>query len=198
MSITIPEFVTTIGECAFFGCSRLESITIPNSVTAIGEKAFFRCSKLASLAVAPNNKRYDSRDNCNAIIETATNKLITGCRNTIIPNSVTKINIAAFFGCPRLTSITIPNSVLSIGIDAFTNCPGLDTLICLATNPPTCSRLHSRIERRPKPPILSLRQRFGKQCKLFVPKESIGKYKAAEGWKDFTHISAIEDMDEED
>ena len=127
-SITIPNSVTSIGEWAFCGCSSLTSITIPNSVTSIGRGAFSNCSGLTSIVVDVENTTYDSRENCNAIIETATNTLITGCQNTIIPNSVTSIGDVAFYYCSSLTSITIPNSVTSIGDYAFNNCDGLTSI----------------------------------------------------------------------
>ena len=127
-SITIPNSVTSIGYQAFANCSKLTSITIPNSVTSIGFGAFTNCSKLTSLIVESGNTKYDSRDNCNAIIETASNKLIAGCKNTIIPNSVTSIGERAFAGCSGLTSITIPNSVTSIGEYAFSGCSGLTSV----------------------------------------------------------------------
>ena len=71
---------------------------------------------------------YDSRDNCNAIIETTTNTLLAGCQKTIIPNDVTSIGDGAFVYCSGLTSITIPNSVTSIGYEAFYNCTGLTSI----------------------------------------------------------------------
>ena len=126
-SVTIPNSVTSIGESAFFGTG-LTSVTIPNSVTSIGTYAFNNCSGLTSIVVDKGNVTYDSRDNCNAIIETATNTLITGCNSTIIPNSVTSIGESAFYGCSGLTSVTIPNSVTSIGEDAFCNCIGLTSV----------------------------------------------------------------------
>ena len=127
-SVTIPNSVTSIGDFAFDSCSGLTSITIGNSVKSIGDFAFDSCSGLTSITVEEGNSIYDSRDNCNAIIETGTNQLVFGCQNTIIPNSVTSIGDCAFVGCSGLTSITIPNSVTSIGVQAFYHCFGLTSI----------------------------------------------------------------------
>ena len=127
-SITIPNSVTSIGSSAFSGCGSLTSITIPNSVTSIGDAAFSYCRGLTSITVESENSIFDSRDNCNAIIETSSNTLIAGCKTTTIPNSVTSIGNYAFSGCSGLTSITIPNSVTSIGSSAFQGCSGLTSI----------------------------------------------------------------------
>ncbi len=127
-SITIPESVTSIGENAFSNCYGLTSITIPESVTNIGASAFRRCYGLTSIVVENGNSVYDSRNDCNALIETTSNTLIQGCMNTIIPESVTSIGEGAFSGCEGLTSITIPESVTSIGENAFLNCFGLTSI----------------------------------------------------------------------
>ena len=124
-SVSIPNSVTSIGDYAFYECSGLTSVSIPNSVTSIGNFIFNGCTSLESIVVESGNSKYDSRDNCNAIIETATNTLLAGCKNTTIPNSVTSIGDSAFSGCSGLTSVTIPNSVTSIGDWAFSGCSGL-------------------------------------------------------------------------
>lgn len=126
-SINIPDGVTSIGDYAF-GASSLTSINIPESVTSIGIGAFNRCGSLTSITVASGNTVYNSRNNCNAIIETSSNILIAGCKNTIIPDGVTSIGDAAFLGCGGLTAINIPDGVTSIGESAFYACHGLTSI----------------------------------------------------------------------
>ena len=125
VSVTIGDSVTSIGNFAFRYCTSLVGVTIPDSVTSIGAGAFEVCAGLESLTVDANNTVYDSRNNCNAIIETASNTLIAGCKNTVIPNDVTTVGEDAFFGCTSLTSVTIPDSVTSIGDFAFCGCTSL-------------------------------------------------------------------------
>lgn len=119
-TVTIGKSVASIGPSAFSGCRELLSVTIPSAVKVIETKAFFNCGKLTSFSVDKENKTYDSRGNCNAIIETATNTLIYGCKNTVIPNTVTKIGEEAFAYSVALTSIEIPNSVTDIKSGAVT------------------------------------------------------------------------------
>lgn len=124
----IPQSVVNIGFKAFAFRNTLKSIIIPRNITCIQESAFESCSSISSIVVEDDNNYYDSRNNCNAIIETATNKLILGCQNTIIPNTVKTIGYQAFYNCSFLTSIIIPDGVVSIEKEAFCNCHSLEAI----------------------------------------------------------------------
>jgi hypothetical protein len=156
-SIVIPEGVTQIGDYAF--CySGLESIILPFSLTSIGQQAFEHCpltsvyvpasvnsinnnpfvsESIETIEVDPMNATYDSRNACNAIIRKSDNKLISGCKNTVIPNGVLSIGYGAFEYATGLTSITLPGSVTTIGQHAFDHCTGLTTIIVESYTPPT-------------------------------------------------------------
>ncbi len=121
-TLVLGNGVTSIGAWAFNSCDGLTGVlNIPSYVATIGEDAFVYC-KFDGIVVDPENPNFDSRNDCNAIIETSTNELTTGCKNTVIPNSVTVIGNNAFKGITGMTSIEIPNSVVSIGDNAFAFC----------------------------------------------------------------------------
>lgn len=125
--IIIPNSVVSIHGYAFSNCTGLTSITIPNNVSSIESSAFAYCSNLTSMNVESGNLTYDSRNNCNAIIETASNSLVIGCNNSVIPNTITSIGDFAFYGS-GVTSIEIPNSVTSIRGGVFYGCKDLTTI----------------------------------------------------------------------
>ena len=178
----IPNTITGIGYRAFSDCRDMTSINIPSSVQSIGQEAFSNCTSLSSIEVEAGNTVYDSRDNCNAIIRTADNTLIQGCKNSTIPNGVVSIASGAFSECTGLTSIDIPNSVTSIGDGAFWYCTGLKSIICKAATPPTLGEF-----------VFLL---VNKSIPLYVPAGSIAAYQAADQWKSFTNIVPIPDWDD--
>ena len=126
-SLTIPNSVTRIGAYAFLCCKGITSVSVSKNVTTIGECAFSGCSGLTSMVVESGNAKYDSRNNCNAIIETATNTLLFGCKSSIIAD-VTSIADYAFYEIEGMTAVSIPSSVVTIGKNNFSFCPDLESL----------------------------------------------------------------------
>ena len=136
----IPEGVVTIEKFAFYYCESLKSIYIPKTVKRIKKDAFFcSCFTVESIIVDKDNPYYDSRNNCNAIIETKTNNLLIGCKNTIIPEDVLSIGSNSFC-CVPLTKIYIPKNVLFIGERVFLACFYLNEISVDKDNPNYDSR----------------------------------------------------------
>ena len=128
-SVTFGSGIAAIGEYAFDGCTGLTSMEIPETVTTIGAGILANCSNIESITVASGNKNYDSRNNCNAVIEKANYKLMQGCKNTVIPNNVSRIWIGAFRGHTGLTAIEIPSTFMEvIEESAFQDCSGLTSI----------------------------------------------------------------------
>ena len=166
-SITIPESVTSIGEAAFESCTGLTGITIPESLASIRNSTFRSCTSLISVTI-PNN--------VTSIGSTAFEDC-TGLTSVTIGNSVTSIGDYAFYNCTGLTSITIPDSVTWIGRGAFANCTGLTEIFCKNSIPPTLSHWEDCFSNVNKT-----------TCKLYVPKGSKSAYQSAPIWQDFRNI----------
>ncbi len=178
----IPSTVTTIYEDAFDECRGLKSLTIPASVTSIPMGAFENCVALESIVVDEANPVYDSRNDCNAIVVTATNVLLQGCKTTVVPGTVTGIESYAFSGCTGLENLTIPASVSNIRSFAFWNCTGLKTVTTLRLIP-----------------IIVLRNVWHgvndlSQVRLKVPAANVEGYCSMPVWSEFD-VVAIGDVD---
>lgn len=216
---TIPSSVTSIGSCAFMGNTAWEEIVIPDQIDSIGSSAFsgninvkriiigkglkfvyssFINENLKEIIVSANNPYFDSRDNCNAIIETATNTLVAGCSNTRIPNSVTSIGDDAFFECTSLTSVTIPNSVTSIGDGAFYWCKSL-TSVTIGSKVKTigsfafsfCPNINTVISLNGFPEDIDetvFDSDVYNNATLYVPEGCRNNYQVAAGWSNFKNI----------
>ncbi len=220
-SVAISNGLTTIGDYAFHG-TQLVSVTIPSSVTSIGYAPFGYCEHLSSIIVESSNSNYDSRENCNAIIETETNTLITGCLNTIIPlgvkkiadvafrrcqfttitipSSVTIIGNYAFNWCGKLVSVSIPYNVTTIGEEAFYGCSSLTSVVIPSsiTNIGTgafgsCGNLTSVTAMMETPLSITYRTFDNRtNASLYVPAGCKSAYETAPYWKEFKEIVEME------
>lgn len=127
-NIELPMDLLTIKECAFGWCEGLTSIELPCEVNSIENGIFYGCNSLVDVKVDPRNDTYDSRNNCNAIIEKKENQLIAGCATTVIPDNVTSIKERAFSNNDRITNVVLPNNLKEIEAYAFSECDNLVTI----------------------------------------------------------------------
>ncbi len=172
--LSLPEGIETIEGSAIVACKKLNNIVIPSTVSSIGAN-FAGCTSLTSLKVAASNPIYDSRNNCNAVIETKNNTLIAGCEATIIPESVKAIGGWAFWG-RAFSSIVIPSWVTEIGYYAVGDCTSLTSITVLCSNPPRGDQYMFNAS----------------TCPIFVPAGSVDAYKTAPYWSnDADRITAI-------
>lgn len=137
--IILPSSLESIGGASFGGCTSLEELVIPANVSNVDEYIVAGCHNLKRIIVSPDNKTFDSRDNCNAIINTKEDCIVTGCENTVIPDNVKKIGPSAFSGS-SLTRIFIPASIMQIAETAFTNCRFCTSIEVAPGNPVYDSR----------------------------------------------------------
>jgi hypothetical protein len=185
-NIDIPGSVTSIGYAAFEGCYNLSEVNIGKSVTELSTGIFEHCVRLTSLNVDPENPVFDSRDSCNAIIETATNTLVYGSCATVIPEGITAIAPQAFLGLKQdyytdygLHSINIPSTMTTIGNEAFGGCTGLVTIISRATEPPTLENDNVFAATTYNNAVLN------------VYESSINAYRTAPVWQNFSQIQPL-------
>ena len=170
--IYFPLHLTYLGNLAFGECNNLETVYLPASVISMDGNPFAYCKNLENIFVHDANPVFDSRDNCNAIVHTETNKLVSGCQSTVIPETVTTIGHLAFGGAD-FTDFTIPETVGHIDHSAFAFCNNLATLTLLSTNPPTMGMS-----------VFDGVDNF----RILVPCAAVETYQGAEGWSDFASI----------
>ena len=180
-SLKLPETLTFIGAQGLRDNPLLTSLYIPKSVTEIEDNFVLAGDNgLVSIQVDPENKFYNSADDCNAIIETATNKLIAGCATTRIPNTVTAIAAGAFNGLTSLVEITIPASVRDFGYLAFEDCINLEKIYSLSTDPFAFSEKVFK--------CYNDEDRIYNKAFLYIPKGTKDTYRNTQGWKKFTKM----------
>ena len=171
--IKLPSTLKSIGYACFALCTELHQLHIPASVTKLDYQCIANNS-ITTLTVDKDNPVFDSRDDCNAVIETATTTLVHATLATVIPKSVTALGTEAFNTLQRMTSVTIPSWITSIGDRAFQYCTGLQAIYCEIEKPfPVSTEAFTWVTDR---------------ATLYVPYGTKKLYQATEGWKDFNNI----------
>lgn len=207
-SFNIPDNVIDIAPQAFYGCDGLLDLTIGNGVHVIGAQAFSRCFKLKYIKIPSNVDSIGSEafSNCTKLQAVYITDLSKWCRtlfhdtqsnplryaehlylndieiiDLVIPQEVTKISHGVFYFCKSIKTLHIHKNVTNIGSGCFGYCTGLRRITCEASEPPALgSRVFDEVD---------------KSIPLYVPLESINKYKSADQWKDFYNIQSIEDVE---
>ena len=226
-SVVIPEGVETISVQAFWNCAALQSVKFPESLVSIGTSAFVGCgltslfipskvnhiemlafdyNPFSSIAVAADNAVFDSRNDCNAIIDTETNTLLLGCKATVIPDDVTSIGQCSFADCKGLTSIVIPATVRNVGGSTFSGCRDLQSVTFLTTTTDlgtrlfwNCTSLKTMKVGWNRPPSIGddmFRNAPLKDCTLYVPKGTGIMYMSAPVWINFGNIIEVDEPEE--
>lgn len=124
----IPDGVREIDDDAFASIP-VTNIEIPGSVVKIGRRVFQHCDHLAAIKVDKNNTVFDSRNNCNAVVETASNTIVAACMNTMLDSTITTIGDYAFSGIPTPSILKIPEGITKIGNGAFSSNKYVNRLI---------------------------------------------------------------------
>ncbi len=221
-SVEIPSYITSIGSKAFANCHKLLTLVIPEHVNSICPDAFVDCHALNRIHVASKNAYFDSRGDCNAIINSDEDKLVVGCMNTIIPSSVKSIGTFAFKGCRNLTTldfpetieeieesafelcgnlreITFPLSLSYLGPNAFSGCKMLTKItlpeqLAMIGNKAfsNCQNLATIYSMSIEPPTCGNEAFSGCRAVVYVPIGSKASYQEAEEWKDMTIVEMKE------
>ncbi len=123
--LVISEGTEIVSDDAFAYCLNLESISLPATLEILAPASFRGCSGVESISIAEGNGTYDSREGCNAIIETDRGTLVLGCKAARIPRGVTAIGECAFAGQQDIGGMAIPEGVKALGCRAFADCTGL-------------------------------------------------------------------------
>ncbi|MBR6979701.1 MAG: C10 family peptidase [Prevotella sp.] len=174
---------------AFEGCTHLGIITIPENVQSVDINVFHLCPALSQITVVEENTIFDSREDCNAIIETATSTLVAGCSQTIIPQSVTALGDHVFEDCTDLSEIELPEELVSIGDYCFAGCTGMEDIILPTTLTfigekafAGCTNLATIFIDQPNPPTAAPDAFEEVSAIVHVPSGAREAYSNAEGW----------------
>ncbi len=186
-SISLPSTLTSLGDYCFSGCSSLTNISLPSNLTSLGDDCFYGCSSLTNISLPSNLTSLGVYcfGLCSSLtsidLPSSLTSLEEGCfykcsalKSISLPLGITSLGVHCFEGCSSLTSIELPSALTTIGEYCFQNCSLLTSILCLAVEPPRsviCTSYHTFPH-----------EHNNNTASLYVPKESIEKYKQSNAW----------------
>ena len=186
-SINLPSSITSLGDYCFSGCSSLTSINLPSGITSLGTACFSSCGSLTSINLPSSITSLGSYcfSGCSSLtsinLPSGITSLGTACFSSCgsltsinLPSSITSLGSSCFVYCSSLTSIELPSALTSLGEDCFKECSRLTSMLCLAVEPPSCV-LYEYTHTHNTSVV-------NNTIRLYVPKESIEKYKQSDAW----------------
>ena len=214
-TVELPPNLKEIPSSCFRDCDLLSSINIPPSVKLIKELAFTHCHSLTSIELPPDVEiSGDAFSSCANLTEIILNDnpnycfeegflyskdksvLVTGLESigeeVVIKDCVKVIGEGAFDWNLKLKTVVIPESVVSIRKNAFGNVDYLKTVVCYAVVPPECDMFAFWSD-------LYFMESDKFPEAVFVPDESVEKYKETTTWRGkhiypISQLSGVEDI----
>lgn len=195
----LPKSVTTISAVAFCQNPNMTEINLSASISSISQQnPFAYNTQVTRITVDPANKVYDSRNDCNAIIETKTNTLVAGSKASVIPASVTAIGRSAFNHVTDLTDAALPATIRTIGKYAYLGCNGLRSFFFPSTMISMADSVFQRVESLDSVVVMTQRPfaidesdfmpSVYETATLYVPAGTAPLYRAASVWSNFRNI----------
>ena len=154
-SISLPSGITSLAGFCFQDCSSLTSVSLPSGITELGASCFSGCSNLTSVSLPSGitSLGYGCFEGCSSLASVS------------LPSGITSLGYRCFWDCSSLTSIELPSGITSLGESCFSLCSNLKSMLCLAVEPPSCTK-----------------SVVNSTMRLYVPKESVENYKQSDAW----------------
>ena len=154
-SISLPSGITSLAGFCFQDCSSLTSVSLPSGITELGAYCFSGCSNLTSVSLPSGitSLGYGCFEGCSSLASVS------------LPSGITSLGYRCFWDCSSLTSIELPSGITSLGESCFSLCSNLKSMLCLAVEPPSCTK-----------------SVVNSTMRLYVPKESVENYKQSDAW----------------
>lgn len=171
-TLTLHDGITTIGDQAFCGHQFAGELRLPKNLVTIGASTFSDCYFSGNLKLPRHLRVIGS----SAFFQ---NIWLTGVVE--FPEGLLSIGSWAFWNCASLEGLDLPESLENINNQAFAQCSSLRSIVCRSAMPPRLGG--SVFDDVPKDNVI-----------VEVPEGAVAQYQAADGWREFKHITAHHEL----